>query len=193
MHGNMEHPASQGQAHSETYKQTDNKGCFGIISPSRRYVKAKSRTNTGPLRWSCQHKWVDLADSYLQPHDQRQVLVLRRLAVSIVEPPEHVGPVSHFHIAPGFFTRQGTGEPCVGFNYTRCFNLVFSFRVTYKLNTNELYHYCGKEVSKITAPINHVTGAFVLQWAESRRGITLIQINIGLLVSEFSRLENITF
>lgn len=53
--------------------------------------------------------------SYLQPHDQRQVLVSGRLAVSIIQPPEHVGPVSHFHIVPGFFALQGTGETCGGF------------------------------------------------------------------------------
>lgn len=47
--------------------------------------------------------------SYLQPHDQRQIL-----AVSIVEPPEHVGPVPHLHVAPGFSTGGGGtgGEPC---------------------------------------------------------------------------------
>lgn len=53
-------------------------------------------------------------ESYLQPHDQRQVLVSGRLVVSIIQPPEHVGPVPHLHIVPGFFTFQGTEEPWGG-------------------------------------------------------------------------------
>lgn len=52
--------------------------------------------------------------AYLQPHNQGQILELCRLAVSIIQPPEHVGPISHFHIVPGLFTTHRTGESCKG-------------------------------------------------------------------------------
>lgn len=76
--------------------------------------------------------------SYLQPHDQRQMLVLCRRAVSVVEPPEHVGPVSHLHIVPGFFASRGTGEPCVGFKQTRCLSLVLSQDVPEKYYSTKI-------------------------------------------------------
>lgn len=71
---------------------------------------------------------VDLDMSYLQPHDQGSVLVGCRLAVSIIKPPEHVGPVSHFHIVPDFSALQMSGEACVGFRGAS--------KVHYKFNHN---------------------------------------------------------
>lgn len=52
--------------------------------------------------------------SYLQPHDQRQIPIACRLAVGVVEPPEHVGSVPDLHIVPDLLARERTGEPCVG-------------------------------------------------------------------------------
>lgn len=73
--------------------------------------------------------------SYLQPHDQRQVRVLCRRAVSIIEPPEHVGPFSHFHIVPHLFTSQGTEEPCMGLELLVIYRVreiytTYTFKVT---------------------------------------------------------------
>lgn len=77
------------------------------------------------LRWK-----TKIMKSYLQPHDQRQVLVLGLYTVSIIEPPKHVGPVSHLHIVPGFFAPQSRGEPCAEFNHIHFVNLVFGYSVT---------------------------------------------------------------
>lgn len=77
------------------------------------------------LRWK-----TKIIKSYLQPHDQRQVLVLGLYTVSIIEPPKHVGPVSHLHIVPGFFAPQSRGEPCAEFNHIHFVNLVFGYSVT---------------------------------------------------------------
>lgn len=69
--------------------------------------------NHAKMSW-CFVFFTGRGESYLQPHDQRQVLVSGRLVVSIIQPPEHVGPVPHLHIVPGFFTFQGTEEPWGG-------------------------------------------------------------------------------
>lgn len=53
--------------------------------------------------------------AYLEPHHQGQVLKLCRLAVSIIQPPEHVSPISHFHVLPGLLANHRTGKSFKGF------------------------------------------------------------------------------
>lgn len=53
------------------------------------------------------HYWTGVC-FYLQPQDERQVLV----AVSIIEPPEDVGPWSDLHIVPLLLSRRRGGGAC---------------------------------------------------------------------------------
>lgn len=86
--------------------------------------------------------------TYLQPHNQGQVRELCRLAVSIIQPPEHVSPIPHCHIVPGLFASHSTGGSCKGStqtwwnSYKRC-RAATEFRAPWLLNT----HACGDETN----------------------------------------------
>lgn len=72
--------------------------------------------------------------SYLQPHDQRQILVVCILAVGVVEPPEHMGSVPDLHIVPDLLASRRTGEPCVGSQQISafCFKYKHSWQTLYQ-------------------------------------------------------------